>query len=305
MKNKYNISMCYITAAAVILLFASPCRADVLFIHDFKATEFVMGKQDAELLIGYTDQAMFIDKKIRYSGEMMTTIFGKVKEGRETTHFLLDKDQIREVDYHKGRIIVFPFERLSDISWIKQKQEISEEAAQQIIKERYRISEPVLSVKILPQKEKMNGYLCHLVEAELRLETVDVKKNSSSVTLARQKIWVSEAVPGYTQYRAFHNKLAKRLGVDSVRLGCLSGMLRYWDGSLDPIRKSIKDVKGYPVKSIISVEGRYTAGVGTASAKTSSGQIREESMELREVLTDKPVKTRFPEPSGFGVTVVE
>ncbi len=106
----------------------------------------------------------------------------------------------------------------------------------------------------------------------MRLETIDVKKNSSSVTLVKQKLWVSEAVPGYAQYRAFHEKLAKRLGFDAVRLGGLSGMLRYWDGSLDPVRKSIKDVKGYPVKSTLSVEGRYTAGVGTASAKTSSVQ---------------------------------
>ncbi len=162
-----------------------------------------------------------------------------------------------------------------------------------------------MSVKILPEKQEIGGYICRLVEADLRLETIDVKKNSSSVTLVKQKLWVSEAVPGYAQYRAFHAKLAKRLGLDAVRLGGLSGMLRYWDGSLDPIRKSIKDVKGYPVKSIISVEGRYTAGVGTASAKTSTVQLKEESMELREALTDKPVRSRFPEPSGFGVTVVE
>ena len=304
MRNILPSSVICITAIAVFLLLASPCRADVLFIHDYKLTEYLMGKQEADVLIGYTDQAMFIDKNIRYTGKIMTTLFGKVKEGRETTHFLLDKDQIREIDYYKGKIIVFPFERLSDISWVKQKQQISEEAAQ-IIRERYRVSEPLLSVKILPKKEKINGYSCQLVEAELQLETVDVKKNSSSVTLVKQKLWVSEAVPGYAQYRAFHDKLAKRLGLDAVRLGCLSGMLRYWDGSLDPIHKSIKDVKGYPVKSVILVEGRYTAGIGTASAKTSSGQLKEESMELREVLTDKPVKARFAEPPGFGVTVVE
>ena len=304
MKKYFRTSVFIITAVAVFFMFASPCRADVLFIHDHKTTEYLMGKQDAELLIGYTGQAMFIDKKIRYTGKMMTTLFGKVTEERETAHFLLDKDQIREMDYGRGKIIVFPFERLSDVNWVKQKQQISEADAK-IIRERYRVSEPVLSVKILPQKENMNGYLCQVVEADLRLETVDVKKNSSSVTLVKQKLWVSDAVPGYAQYRAFHEKLAKRLGFDAVRLGGLNGMLRYWDGSLDPIRKSIKDVKGYPVKSIISVEGHYTAGVGTTSAKTSSVNLKEESSELREALTDKPVKARFPEPSGFGLTVVE
>jgi hypothetical protein len=89
-----------------------------------------------------------------------------------------------------------------------------------------------------------------------------------------------------------------------VHLGGLNGLLRYWDGSLDPVRKSIKDIKGYPVKSLINVEGSYTAGIGTVSAKTSSVNLKEEPVELREALTDRPVKTRFPEPSDFGVIVV-
>ncbi|MBA4396310.1 MAG: hypothetical protein C0394_02810 [Syntrophus sp. (in: bacteria)] len=304
MRKNFRTVVFYISAVAVFCLFASPCRADVLFIHDFKTTDYLIGKQEADLLMGYTDQAMFIDKNIRYTGKMMTTLYGKVHEGRETTHFLLDKDQIRQIDYHKGKIIVFPFKRLTDVNWIKQKQRISEAEAE-IIRERYRVSEPVLSVKILPKKEEINGYACQVVEADLRLETIDIKRNSSSVTLVKQKLWVSEAVPGYDQYKAFHEKLAKRLGFDAARLGGLSGMLRYWDGSLDPVRKSIKDVKGYPVKSIIRVEGRYTAGIGTASAKTSSVQMEEEFVELREALIDKPIKVRFAEPSGFGVTVVE
>jgi hypothetical protein len=304
MKKNFSAFVFYITAVAVILLFASPCRADVLFIHDYRTTEYLMGKQEADLLMGYTDQAMYIDKKIRYTGKMMTTLFGKVHEGRETTHFLLDQDQIREMNYNSGKIIVFPFERLTDVNWIKQKQKISDSEAE-TIRERYRVSEPLLSVKILPGKEEMNGYLCQVVEGELRLETIDVKRNSSSATLVKQKLWVSEAVPGYGQYRAFHAKLAKRLGFDAVRLGGLGTLLRYWDGSLDPLHKSIKDVRGYPVKSIISVDGRYTAGVGTASTKTSSMHLKDETVELREALTDKPVIARFPEPVGFGVTVVE
>jgi hypothetical protein len=304
MKKMIRPSVIYTAAIMALFLFASPCRADVLYIHTYKATEYLLGKQEADLLIGYTDQAMYIDKNIRYVGTMMTTLFGKVKEGRETAHFLLDKDQIREMDYHGGKILVFTFDRLTDVNWLKQKQKISEADAE-IIRERYRVSEPLLSVKILPRKEEMNGYTCQVVEAELRLETVDIKRNSSSVTLVKQKLWVSEAVPGYPQYRAFHQKLAKRLGFEAVRLGGLSGVLRYWDGSLDPIRKSIKDVKGYPVKSVIHVEGIYTAGVGTASAKTNSANLKDESVELREALTDKPVKSRFPEPSNFGMTVVK
>jgi hypothetical protein len=296
--------MCYVIAVAVFFLLAFPCRADVLFIHDYNATEYLMGNQEADLLVGYTNEAMFVDKNTRFKGKLMTTLFGKVHEGRETAHFLLDKDQIREMDYHKGKILVFSFEKLSDVNWIKQKQKISE-AEEKIIRDRYRVSEPLLSVKIFPGREEVSGYPCQVVEANLRLETVDIIRNSSSVTLVKQKLWVSDAVPGYGQYHAFHEKLAKRLGFDAARLGGLSGVLRYWDGSLDPIRKAIKDVKGYPVRSLLHVEGIYTAGVGTDAAKSTSAILKEESVVLREALTDKPVRPRFPEPSNFGTTVVQ
>lgn len=303
MKLLTRYAVCLLTVATLFLA-AFPCRADVLYIHDHIATEYLVGKKESDLFVGYTDQAMYIDKKIRYTGKLMTTIFGKVSEGRETTHFLLDQDQIREINYNNSKIIIFPLERLTDVNWLRQKQKLSEADAA-VIRERYRVSEPVLSVNILPQNETVGGYLCRVFEVNLRLETIDIKRNSSSVTLIKQKLWVSEAVPGYSKYRAFHEKLAKRLGFDAVRLGGLSGVLSYWDGSLDPIRKSIKDVSGYPVKTVINVEGRYTIGLGTPKAKTSTANLKEESVLLKEVVTDRPVKPRFAEPSGFGVTIVK
>lgn len=263
-----------------------------------------MGSQDAELLAGYTDQAMFVDKKARYTGRVIEAFLGKDKEVRETTHFLLDKDQIREIDYYKGKVIVYPLAKLSDTNWIKGKEKLDKDTAD-MIRERYRTVPPKLSVTIHPQTEIIGGYVCRRVEADIRLETIDVKKNSSSVTLVKQKLWVSTKVPGYGEYNAFHRKLAKRLGLDALRLGNLSELLGYWDGSLDPIRNSLKGVNGYPVKSVITVEGLYTAGIGTDSPKTNTMQLKEESVELKKASTERLHKDRFTAPSEFGVTIVE
>jgi len=304
MKNLFSVSVVALTAAAALFLYAAPCRADVLFVHDYKSTEYLMGAQDAELLAGYTSQAMFIDKKARYTGRMMEVFLGKDKEVRETTHFLLDKDQIREIDYYKGKVIVYPLAKLSDTSWIKGKEKLDKDTAD-MIRERYRTVPPRLSLIIHPQTETIGGYVCRRVEAELRLETIDVKKNSSSVTLVKQKLWVSTKVPGYGEYTAFQRKLAKRLGLDALRVGNLSVLLGYWDGSLDSIRGSLKEVKGYPVKIITNVEGRYTAGIDKDSPKISTMQLKEESVELIKVSTDRLQQDRFTAPSDFGVTMVE
>lgn len=303
-KNIFQGSVMAFMAAVALVLCAVPCRADVLFVHDHHMTEYTLGSQDAELLVGYTPQAMYIDKKARYTGRMMKTFFGKEKEARETTHFLLDKDQILEHDYHKDKVIVYSLERLSDTSWIKGKEKIDKGAAE-ITREKYRTAPPKLSVTMHPKTEMIQGYACRRMDAELRLETIDMKNKSSSVTLVKQTLWVSTKVPGYDEYNAFEKKLAKRLGLDAMRLGSLSVLLSYWDGSLDPIRDSLKDVKGYPVKSMTMVEGRYTSGIDTETPKTRTMQLKEESVELKKVLTGTLDKTPFMAPSTFGVTVIE
>jgi hypothetical protein len=305
-REKSKCKWIALMAAAALFLYAAPCTADVLFIHDVRSTDYYGGSQDAELLAGYTPQAMFFDRTARYTGRMMKTFWGKEKEIRETIHFLLDKDQIRELDYYKNKAVIYSFDKLSDINWINRSitKKIDKDVSQ-TIKDRYRPLPPKLSVTIHPEKEKFRGYVCTRVEAELRLETIDVKNNATSVTLVIQKLWVSTKVPGYDQYDAFHKKLAKRLGLDAMRLGNLSILLAYWEGSLDPIRDSLKDIKGYPVKSITTVEGRFTAGMDTASAKTISKQLKEESVELKEVSTARMGKDRFAVPSDFGVTIVE
>ena len=221
MNHIFSRSLISLLAVALFFLSAPSCLADVLFVHDYKSTEYLMGSQDAELLAGYTDQAMFMDKKARYTGRVMEAFLGKDKEVRETTHFLLDKDQIREIDYYKGKVIVYPLAKLSDTNWIKGKEKLDKDTAD-MIRERYRTVPPKLSVTIHPQTETIGGYVCRRVEADIRLETIDVKKNSSSVTLVKQKLWVSTKVPGYGEYNAFHRKLAKRLGLDALRVGNLS-----------------------------------------------------------------------------------
>lgn len=286
-----------LTVATLFFLPAVTCQADVLYIHDYRITEYVVGTKDAELAVGYADQGMFIDKISKYTGSWMKRIFGEEKEHRETTQFLLDKNQIIEIDWYKGGIIVLPFENLKDITWIKEQQK-NFELADEILRERYKVLKPELSINILPKKEKFSEYLCMGVEANLRLETRDLKKKAASVTLVRQKLWLSDAVPGFNQHNDFHNKLAEKLGLDAERLGNLSFLLRYWNGSLDPVREHLKNVRGYPVRSLLTVEARYTTGTDTDSPKTVSKQIKEELIRLKKVDLNKLDKKRFM-PSEF------
>ncbi|MDM8524646.1 hypothetical protein QUF80_14855 [Desulfococcaceae bacterium HSG8] len=285
------------------MLYVVPCQGDALFIHDYKINEYLIGEKDADLAASYTGQTMLIDKNTRYTGSWMKRIFGRVEENRETTHFLLDKDQIRQINWYKQTVFVFPFEKLTDITWIKQQNKADKET-KEFLKGRYSVSTPKLTINQLPGKVKVNKYRCRHVEADLRLETRDLKKNAVSITLLKQDLWLSDDVPGLDEYNDFHKNLAKKTGLDAERLGSLSFLLRYWEGSLDPIRESLSAVKGYPVKSLLTVKGKYIKDVGTDSSKTHSFQIKEESVELREVHLNNPDGDRFKVPADFKVTTV-
>ncbi len=50
------------------------------------------------------------------------------------------------------------------------------------------------------------------------LETRDLKKSAASITLIRQHLWVSDALPGADQYDDFHRCLAETLGLEAERL---------------------------------------------------------------------------------------
>ena len=298
--GKQLVIFCLATA---FFLSALPCQGDVVFIHDHKLKEYLIGEKDADLAVAYTTEgAMFVDKKTRYTGSLMRRIFGKVEENRETTRFLLDRNQIREIDWYRDKIIVYPFENLTDSVWIQQK-DGNYEAARKILKGRYRVSDPVFSIKRFPEKVKINEYLCIRVEANLRLETEDLKKNAASVTLINQQLWISDTVPGFELYHNFHKKLAEKLGLDAARLGSLNFLLRYWKGSLDPIRESLNDIRGYSVKSILTVDGQYIKDRNTDSPKLHSFQVKKESVQLREIFLGKIDKTRFEEPAGFKVVI--
>lgn len=278
------------------------CLGDAVFIHDYQIKEYMLGDKEAQVTISYTEHSMMRDKRTRYTGNWMKRIFGTVKEGRETARFLLDKNQIREIDWSREKIRVLPFEKLTDTSWIKAHDETRKQV-DEILKARYRVAEPVFSIRHFPEKKMIRGYPCQQIRADLRLETADLKKKAASITLINQQLWVSESVPGFDEYRRFHTNLSEKLGLDAARLGNLSFLLQYWQGSLDPIRDSLNKIMGYPVKNILTVDGQYIKGTASDSPEILKFQVKKESMELRKVDLNRSEDARFKEPADFKVII--
>lgn len=281
------------------------CLGDVLFVHDYQSDEYLMGKQESELRVGYTPGAMLVDKQTRYTGNWMKRFFGEVKTQRDTTHFLLEKRRIREIDWYKSKIVTLPFENLHHVRML-QADNAMIQGADEILNARYKVLEPVFAITVSPETKPVGGYPCRYVQADLRLETRDLKKRAASITLIRQHLWVSDAVPGADQYDNFHRQLAETLGLEAERLGQLNFMLRYWQGPLDPIRESLARIKGYPVQNDFSVEARYVKHTDNSNPAVISKMIKKERMTLGEAtVMDALDESRFAAVGPFSEVVLQ
>nr|WP_321398648.1 hypothetical protein [uncultured Desulfobacter sp.] len=275
------------------------CPADVLFVHDYQSDEYLMGQQESELRVGYTPRVMLVDKETRYTGNWMKRFFGEVKTQRDTTHFLLEKRRIREIDWYKNKIVTLPFEKLHHVRMLQTDNAMVQGAAE-ILNARYKVLDPVFVITVSPETKTVGGYPCRYIRADLRLETRDLKKRAASITLIRQHLWVSDAVPGVDQYDAFHRQLAETLGLEAERLGQLNFLLRYWQGPLDPIRESLAQIKGYPVQNDFSVQAQYVKNTDTPNSAVISKTIKTERMTLGEAMVVETLdESRFAAVGPF------
>ncbi len=281
-----------------ILLLAGPVSADVLYVYDVRSTELLMGEKQSELKIGYAPTLMVMDTKVRFTGGWMQRLFGEVKEERSTTLLVLDREQVREVDWENWGLSVIPLGKLRDVSWVREQTSPPAEGDESLAG-RYQAVEPELSVVRHPEPEAVDGYSCHRVEAKLRLETRDTRRNASSVTHVRQELWLTEKIPGFEERQQAHRELTSRLGLESERIGSLSFLLRYWRGPLEPIDELVGRARGVFVKSVLSVDAEYTTGVDSAGAKTVGRRLKEETIRLRAVQTGPLDRSLFDAPPHF------
>jgi hypothetical protein len=291
-------------AAALLGLPAAAARADATFINDYRMTELMLGDKEIELTVAYAPAGKFLEKKTRFTGSWMKRFFGEVKEEKVASYFFLDRGEIREIDWQNGRIFVFPFEKLKDSPWVQTRKAENEEL-RAFLEERYRAIPAKLEIDVADALETVDGYPCRRVTAEMVTGTDDLKKKSRSVTVMRQELWLSEAVPGYADVVAFREALARRLGIEAERLGNFSDLLKAWDGPLEPVIDKLRQATGYPVKSTLSVDAHYTSGLDTDAPKTITKRLKTETASLREVQLEPVDVTRFADPPQFQIITPE
>lgn len=256
-------------------------RADITYVHEVEAEDLFTGKKLLAVTTSYRADGMYMDQRRQYTGSWMQLLFGGVREDRRTVHISLATQDIREVDWGRDKCRIFPLARLKDPAWIRSLEKAQEDD-QPLMPDRYDVRPPQLSITADRPDESCGKYRCRRVSARLLQHTYDRLREAHSITEVQQELWLSDEVPGWDEGTRVHRELGAILGLEEERLGPLSFLLSYWQGSLQPLAKDLEKIRGYPVKSRVRVTAHYVPKEG--ESKRVSRVVNEETSILKEVI---------------------
>lgn len=287
-----------------LLLMCSSAVCDVLFTHEIQSDDYMLGKIDTRMRIGYTDQIKYMDKETRYKASLLKRFFGKVKVGRSTSEFNLKENTVSEVDWENEYIYTYPLASISDPDWHLKRTPFVKER-EDFIKDRYEVSPPKISFEFKQDPEIIAGYSTRRVDIEVNLQTIDKKKDAQSLTRITQSLWLTDGVEGYGLYTKFNKDLSSKTGVNQYRLGLLGDLLSNLPQDLTFIENDLSRIKGYAVKSHFHIEGSYVQNFKDKPARTSTKVLKDETMILKEVLkTDTLDSSLFLPPASFSPKII-
>jgi len=109
-----------------------------------------------------------------------------------------------------------------------------------------------VDVKKSDKVENVNGFDSRNVTSTA---TGVNKKNQADTTIVKMKYWLSENVPGMQEVQNFQKNYALALGMDQMAMQQGMGqMYASYAGQFGKLAEAMKDVRGYPVRTIMEIE---------------------------------------------------
>jgi hypothetical protein len=247
--RRRSVLVCSLFSLCALVL-ATSSRADVTM------TEKTVSSGMAGFGAGVTEATHVIagdksrtDETFTYTGRGKTFIGG---EPRSTSEIMrLDRDLVWDLDHAKQEYTELSFAEMQARAQLAMQ---NAEASRQKEKAQGVEMDYKVDVDRTGKKETVNGFPAEEFIVTLSA-TPKSKTDGKQVASYSMKLdeWLSSAVPGQEEVMAFQKRLALKLGMDpSVqRMGQMM-TAQYGDG-LRELGEKMKDLKGYPVRTIMTV----------------------------------------------------
>ena len=269
-------------AVAVSLARAAPALADVTLKERTVSTGLAgFGNGTSERTWVIAGDKSRSDELYTYTGRFKTLAGGgKPRNSAEIVR--LDRDVMWSLDPEK--------KEYSELSFAEMREMMAQASAEAAKSERKSDVEMTYKVDVqrTGKKEKVNGF-----DAENYLVTVtatakDAKSGDAAAYTMKMDQWLSTQVPGQAEATAYFRKFAEKMGLDP-QMRQMSGLLAQYGDALKQAADKLKDLKGYPVRSTV------TMLMGPEATPEQQAQMNKARAEAKQAQAEEKVKKEAKE----------
>lgn len=241
-------------AVAVSLALAAPAFADVTLKEKTVSTGLAgFGNGTSERTFVIAGDKSRSDEQFTYTGRFKT-LAGGGKPRSSADIVRLDRDLMWSLDLQKKQYTEMSFAELREAM----EKGMADARAEMESPGSERARDVEMTYKVDVQrpgkKEKVNGFDAENVIVTITATPKDRKTGESagSYTLKMDQ-WLSAQVPGQAEVTAFYRRYAEKMGFDPQMQHQFAGLMAQYGDALKQAAEKTKDLKGYPVRSTVTV----------------------------------------------------
>ncbi|NWF55127.1 MAG: hypothetical protein HXY45_10070 [Syntrophaceae bacterium] len=235
-------------------------------------------------LIKVTPDRKATDSSFKFTGAIMGRL---MKEQRNLEIVRLDKDLVWQVNVNKSRYLELPIQKMAlQVGIVKDDPNAETAYVEECCTVKTDIKRP-------GSKKMVNGYESEQVILTWTSVCPDEETGEPGKTTMTLEIWMAPGVKLGSELDSFNQAYARKLGFDMQMMNAVGEQFRQAFPGLKDLALMMKDLKGYPILSTLSVEDdRYLKKMQTAKKEETSSPSGASATALVTGFFEKKLKER-------------
>jgi hypothetical protein len=235
-------------------------------------------------VIKVTPDRKATDSSFKFTGAIMGRL---TREQRNLEIVRLDKDLIWQVNVNKSRYLELPIQKMALQVGIVKDDPGAETA---YVEECCTVK---TDIKRTGSKKMVNGYESEQVILTWTSTCPDEETGEPGKTTMTLEIWMAPGVKLGSELDSFNEAYARKLGFDMQMMNAVGDQFRQAFPGLKDLALMMKDLKGYPILSTLSVEDeRYLKKQQVAKKEEQSTPSGSSPSAILSGFLDKKLKER-------------
>lgn len=241
---------------AALMAFVASARADVTIQEKTVSSGLAgFGSGTSERTLVIAGDKCRTDDSYTYTGRFKT-FAGGGKPRVSAQIVRLDRDLIWSLEMDKKQYTELTFAEMREMmdKGLAQAQAEMDKPENRDAKNKVDVDFKV-DAKRTGKHEKVNGFEADEYVVTLTAIPKDKSTGESaglySMTMDQ---WMSTQVPGQSEIQAYYKRFAEKMGMDPQFQAMARGMMSQYRGGLKELAEKLKDMKGYPVRSTLTMQ---------------------------------------------------